>query len=78
MSGNSQDIVRFLNNDGSTVLAKIANNGVLTVQGIIEPVSAPPASATAPGVPGQRAWDTQYEYRCVAENTWRRAALSAW
>lgn len=65
-------------NGDVTSQGNIKANGVLTVQGIIEPVSAPPASATAPGVPGQRAWDTQYEYRCVAENTWRRAALSAW
>jgi hypothetical protein len=45
---------------------------------VIEAVSAPPASSSAPCTTGQHAWDQNYEYRCVATNTWKRAALSAW
>lgn len=36
-----------------------------------------PASSTAPGQPGEVAWDGSYIYICTAPNTWRRAALSA-
>lgn len=37
----------------------------------------PPSSTTA-CVAGQHAWDASYEYRCVAANTWKRAALTSW
>ena len=39
---------------------------------------APPASATATGTAGQKAYDATYLYVCVAANTWRRVALAAW
>jgi hypothetical protein len=35
-----------------------------------------PSSSTAPGVQGQIAWDASYVYICVADNTWKRVALS--
>ena len=38
----------------------------------------PPASSTAPGVPGDLAWDDQYLYLCVTLDTWVRAALETW
>ncbi|MDD2702835.1 MAG: hypothetical protein PHC33_02345 [Candidatus Omnitrophica bacterium] len=37
-----------------------------------------PASATAAGNTGDICWDANYVYICVATNTWKRAALSAW
>lgn len=37
-----------------------------------------PANAGAFGVTGQVAYDTNYEYRCVATNTWKRVAISTW
>lgn len=40
--------------------------------------SQTPASATAAGDVGQICWDSNYVYVCVADNTWKRAALSAW
>ena len=40
--------------------------------------SQPPASSGAPGLPGEMAWDSNYEYRCVAANTWRRIPLQNW
>lgn len=39
---------------------------------------SPPSAATDPGTTGQIAYDTAFIYVCVATNTWRRAALSAW
>ena len=40
-------------------------------------VSAP-ASATASGTAGQIAYDSSYFYVAVAQNTWKRVALSTW
>lgn len=37
-----------------------------------------PASATAPGNPGEIGWDQNYVYICVAPNTWKRTQLSSW
>lgn len=37
-----------------------------------------PASQTAPGEPGEIAWDTHYIYVCVAPNTWHRSQLVGW
>lgn len=37
-----------------------------------------PASATAAGVIGSVAWDASYIYVCVAQDSWKRVAISAW
>jgi hypothetical protein len=37
-----------------------------------------PASSGAACTIGQTAWDPNYEYRCIATNTWKRIALTAW
>jgi len=41
-------------------------------------LSAAPASASAPGEPGQIAFDSDYIYVCVAANTWKRVAIATW
>ena len=53
-------------------------SGNVVMPSIIESVSGPPASSTSPCITGQHTWDASYEYRCVASNTWKRAALTAW
>jgi len=40
--------------------------------------SSVPASATATGTAGQIAYDANYQYVCVATNTWLRVAPSSW
>lgn len=40
--------------------------------------SLPPDSATAAGIAGQVAWDADYIYLCVADNTWKRVAIATW
>ena len=40
--------------------------------------STVPASAAAPGRPGQIAFDASYIYVCTASGAWKRAALSTW
>ena len=38
----------------------------------------PPTSATSPGVKGQIAYDADYQYTCIADNSWKRSPLSTW
>ncbi|UYW25903.1 hypothetical protein OKC48_21930 [Methylorubrum extorquens] len=52
--------------------------GNVSAASITEPNSSPPKSSKSPCRVGQRAWDINYEYRCVASNTWKRAALASW
>ena len=40
--------------------------------------SVVPASSTATGVVGQKAYDSTYLYVCTATNTWMRVAMSTW
>ena len=40
--------------------------------------SKTPASAGAAGNAGEMCWDANYEYRCIATNSWTRAAHAAW
>ena len=53
-------------------------SGVFSVPALA--VTAAPATAGSPGIPGQIAFDTAYVYRCTAPNTWVRAPLtfSSW
>jgi len=37
-----------------------------------------PSSPTATGTTGQKAFDSEYVYVCIATNTWRRAGLMTW
>jgi len=37
-----------------------------------------PTSTTAPGNVGDICWDANFVYVCIATNTWRRSALTAW
>lgn len=36
------------------------------------------SSSSAPGNAGEICWDADYIYVCVAQNTWKRVALSSW
>jgi len=42
------------------------------------PSNTVPTTATSNGSKGEWAFNTTHLYVCVAENTWRRVALSAW
>ncbi len=39
--------------------------------------TSPPLTSSSPGTPGQKAYDANYEYTCVALNTWKRVALNS-
>jgi len=49
-----------------------------TVQGGIRTTTTPPTSSTSAGISGDIAYDGGYIYVCVADNIWKRAALSTW
>jgi uncharacterized RmlC-like cupin family protein len=53
-------------------------NGTTSFTGNVIVTSTAPANSTANGTIGQVAFDTDYIYYCVANNTWKRAALSTW
>ena len=40
--------------------------------------SSAPATATSAGAAGDRAYDSNYYYVCVATNTWKRTSLATW
>jgi hypothetical protein len=63
--------------NGGVLLARLSSDG-LKVASLSEIMSAPPSSSSANCTPGQHAWDTNYEYRCVAPNIWKRIFLQGW
>lgn len=52
--------------------------GDLNITGKLITTANTPAGPTAPGVPGQIAWNSTHIFVCVAANTWKRASLSTW
>ena len=58
-------------------------NNDITVQSsggaiYIKSSASAPANASATGVTGEIRFDTNYMYRCVATNTWKRIPISTW
>jgi hypothetical protein len=52
--------------------------GEIEFSGKIQIASHPPANASAEGNAGTIAWDSGFIYICVADNTWKRVAISTW
>ena len=61
----------------ATVNGAMQITGPMAAASVTETTSQTPSSSTAACTIGQHAWDTNYEYRCVATNQWRRLALSS-
>ena len=81
---NSAEVVT--NNTGAiylTATSEVTINGASinigdgTTQLNIQAIPAPTTSTSA-GVIGEVRFDSNYMYRCVATNTWKRVALSSW
>ncbi len=69
-----------IDEDGNIGIGTATPNAELDINGdsfILEQPQTPAASSSACAV-GMHAWDTNYIYVCVAANTWKRSALSAW
>lgn len=56
----------------------IAADGTFSIDGLLVEPSHTPASATDTGTAGTIAWDSNFLYVCVATNSWKRMAISAW
>jgi hypothetical protein len=66
-------------NGGNVGIGTITPGASLDINGtstILEQSNTPPSS-TSTCTTGMEGWDANYEYRCVATNTWKRAALSS-
>lgn len=48
------------------------------VNGKFNVIGTPPAAATSTGKQGDIIWDSGYIYICVANNTWKRSAITTW
>jgi hypothetical protein len=75
--GDDPDVGLQLITKGTGVL-RVATDGFPTRGTLGVKVDVRPASATAPGTPGDWAADNDFIYVCVAADTWRRAALQTW
>lgn len=63
----------------NTVLVTVStlfNNSAIS--SVRVPTSSPPANSTASGQTGTVVWDSGFVYVCVANNVWKRAALSSY
>lgn len=58
--------------------ARFTENGQLLLNKRPILPSSPPASSSAAGKAGEMTYDDNYVYVCVADNTWKRAALTSW
>jgi hypothetical protein len=68
--------------EGSSLL-DITSNTKITINNLgyaslILGSKAAPLSATATGITGEIRFDTNFIYRCVATNVWKRTALTTW
>lgn len=57
---------------------RVSDTGQVEAASLREMLPRPPRNSTDLCTPGDHAWDEAYEYRCVAPNRWKRAALSDW
>jgi hypothetical protein len=78
-SGTEKDLALNPAGVGKVGVGTIEPQTTLDVNGSFR-VAAPtvPATATSAGKAGTIAWDSGFVYVCVADNTWKRAALTTW
>jgi hypothetical protein len=74
LSMNSNDYVVILGNSGAN--AAIINS--INFQKSLNIITNVPANSSANGITNTIAYDANYIYVCVANNTWKRTALSSW
>ena len=61
---------------GLTVNANISATETVYAKNLSITNPTVPSTATSDGSPGDFAWDANYTYVCVANNTWKRSLLS--
>lgn len=72
----STDRVLVLRDPSGTPSVRTVNASVFAAN--LQISNTVPGTADASGLPGTIRYDSSYIYVCVANNTWKRAALSTW
>lgn len=62
----------------NSVTLDIVTSNTLNINSLTITTPSTPINATATGIQGQITWDADYIYVCVANNTWKRTALTTW
>lgn len=57
-------------------VAALTVSGSISTASLILDITNPPSDSSSDGSPGLFTFDPQYLYMCIAENTWRRVAMS--
>lgn len=60
------------------VLEEIFDDLQAVLNDLGKAMTAAPATASSPGLPGQVAYDSDFFYVCVGPDEWKRTALSTW
>lgn len=73
LNGSNTYITANVNATGISTInqLKVANNHLVIT------TAQTPGSNSATGSAGEIAWDTDYIYVCIADNIWKRVAISA-
>jgi hypothetical protein len=71
-------IIQVLSSVATDLDLIASNGGTVHASGKFRVDMHTPASSSEPCVGGQITFDANYQYDCVATNTWKRIALSSW
>lgn len=78
VGGHTPDYNTFRNNELPETLGSNPYYHLLGANSRVYGEVPPPATTTSPGWHGQHAYDNNYEYRCVATDTWKRTLIETW
>jgi hypothetical protein len=58
--------------------ANVTSNVVINGEKLVIPTTTPPANTDGAGQRGELRFNNTHIYVCIANNSWKRAALSTW
>lgn len=62
----------------NSVTLNTVSSNTLSINSLTITTASTPANSTANGTQGQITWDADYIYVCVANNIWKRTAITTW
>ena len=72
----SSDRVLILRDPSGTPSLRTVNSNIFAANLVFS--NAIPSTSTSNGIAGNIRYDSSYIYVCVANNTWKRVAISTW